>query len=65
MRKVFRVAALVLALSCPAFAGIIHNPAPQPATATTQETSAGGEIHTPLTTVEIVLSLLSGVLPLL
>lgn len=35
MRKAFSVAVLVLALGWPAFAVIIHNPAPQPATATT------------------------------
>ncbi|HWS54728.1 MAG TPA: hypothetical protein VN228_11405 [Pyrinomonadaceae bacterium] len=64
MRKAFSVAVLVLALGCPAFAGIIHNPEPQPVTATTQE-PAGGEIPNPPTAVEIVLSLLSGVLPLL
>jgi hypothetical protein len=38
MRKAFSVAALVLALGCPVFAGEIHNPAPQPTTSATQET---------------------------
>jgi len=38
MRKAFSVAALVLALGCPVFAGEIHNPAPQPTPSATQET---------------------------
>jgi hypothetical protein len=65
MRKVFCAAVLMMALGCPALAGEIHNPAPQPAKITIQETTAGGEIHNPLTVAEIMLSLLSGVLPLL
>ncbi len=40
MRKAFSVAVLVLALGCPVFAGIIHNPGPQPATSTTQGSQA-------------------------
>ena len=64
MRKMLMTGALVLAFSCPAFAGLIHTPAPQPAAPTTQETNASGEIHTPLAAIEAVLSLLSGVLPL-
>jgi hypothetical protein len=41
MRKAFSVAALVLALGCPVFAGEIHNPpapAPPPASATQEPT---------------------------
>ncbi|HEX8561136.1 MAG TPA: hypothetical protein VF668_23790 [Pyrinomonadaceae bacterium] len=43
MRKAFSVAAIVLALGCPVFAGEIHNPpapAPPPASAT-QEPADG------------------------
>ena len=39
MRKAFSVAALVLTLSCPVFAGEIHNPAPQPTPSATQDTT--------------------------
>lgn len=64
MRKVFGVAALMLTLSLPTFAGIIHNPAPQPAAPPTQETSASGLIHTPASTIDAALSILSGLLAL-
>lgn len=57
MRKTLATAALVLALSCPAWAGIIHippapEPPPTPAPATAaQEPVEGvtlnGEMHTP------------------
>ena len=57
MRKTLTTAALVLALSCPAWAGIMHTPPapePQPATAPastvqepTDEATPNGEMATP------------------
>lgn len=53
MRKTIATAALLLALSCPAWAGIIHippapEPQPQPAPASVaQEPTIYGEMHTP------------------
>ena len=53
MRKTLTTAALLLALSCPVFAGEMHTPpAPEPPSAsTTQELTEGatlnGEMHTP------------------
>lgn len=50
MRKTLTTAALLLALSCPAFAGEIHTPPapspPQPASAP-QEPTLNGEMLTP------------------
>lgn len=39
MRKAFSIAALMLALGCPVFAGEIHNPAPQSTPSATQDTT--------------------------
>ena len=64
MRKMLMTGALVLAFSCPAYAGLIHTPAPQPAAPTTQETNASGEIPTPLAALDAALGILSGVLSL-
>lgn len=50
MRKAFSVAALVLALGCPVFAGEIHNPAPQSTPSATQQTPA---IQAPMEAFEI------------
>jgi hypothetical protein len=55
MRKTLTTAALVLVLSCPAWAGIMHTPPapeppPQPATAAPEPTDGAtlnGEIHIP------------------
>lgn len=57
MRKTLTTAALMLALSCPAWAGIMHTPpapepqpTPAPASAIqepTNEPTFNGEIHTP------------------
>jgi hypothetical protein len=54
MRKTLMMATLLLALSCPAFAGIMHTPGepePPPPTSTVQEATGGetvnGEISTP------------------
>jgi hypothetical protein len=63
MRKILTATALLLALGCPALAGEIHNPKPQPAAAPTQETNADGYMPNGLT--ETVLSLLGSVLALL
>jgi hypothetical protein len=66
MRKTLMTAALMLALSCPASAGIIHtpgSPAPPPAN-TTQGTAATDE-GTGATDIltQIVLAVLVSVLP--
>lgn len=53
MRKTLSVAALILALSCPVYAGIMHNPAPQPTPANTmQEPAAPDTVEEPTTTDE-------------
>lgn len=62
MRRTLTTAALVLALCCPASAGIMHTPAPESATAQEQQ-AADGEMPNGLT--ETVLSLLETVLALL
>jgi hypothetical protein len=45
MRKTISVAALLLALTCPAYAGDIQNDAPKPPTATVQEPTTEGEMQ--------------------
>ncbi len=62
MRRTLTTAALVLALCCPASAGIMHTPAPESAAAQEAQTT-DGEMPNGLT--EAVLSLLGGVLALL
>ena len=47
MRRTLTTAALVLALCCPAFAGIMHTPAPAP-----PENAVTGEMHTPAPTTQ-------------
>lgn len=72
MRKAVRapLLALVLALSCPTFAGIIHNPGPeQQPPQSDGEAPAGGEIPNPLVdeyaaTAEAALYLLRSALAL-
>jgi hypothetical protein len=68
MHKAFSVAVLVLALGCPALAGEIHNPAPQPIKITTAEDAADDEIYTQPPAVdmaaEAMLNLLESVLAL-
>jgi len=65
MRKTLTTAALVLALSCPALAGVIHiPPAPEPEqvqTNTAQDTDEDGGAADTLT--QIALALLVSVLP--
>lgn len=66
MRKTIATAALVLTLSCPAWAGIIHippAPEPQPASAA-PELQATTENGTQVTLAQTVLELLA-VLPLI
>jgi hypothetical protein len=69
MRKTLTTAALLMALSCPAFAGEMHTPpAPQPTpqsavqepTTTDEDTTGATEILT-----QLALDLVSSVLPLL
>jgi len=63
MRKTLGAYLLVLVLGCPVFAGVIHNPEPQP---------PAGEIHNPEpqpptpeeTAVEVALILLNSILTL-
>jgi hypothetical protein len=70
MRKTLTATALVLALSCPAWAGIIHTPgSPQPdptptPASTTQETTTINEDTTGATNslTQIMLTLLASVL---
>ena len=68
MRKILGVAALMLALCCPALAGEIPNPpAPQSQGMTVEEPTSGGEMTTPDASdslAEIALELLA-VLPAL
>jgi hypothetical protein len=70
MRKVFRASLLLIALSCPTFAGIIHNPPPEPSPAPTssvQEPIDGtlpNSIETEYVAVEVTLNLLQVILPL-
>ena len=45
MRKTISVAALLLALTCPAYAGDIQNDTPKPQAHTIQEPTAAGEIQ--------------------
>jgi hypothetical protein len=45
MRKTISVAALLLALACPAYAGDIQNDSPKPLTNTTQAPTTDGEIQ--------------------
>lgn len=49
MRKTISVAALLLALTCPAYAGEMQNdkPAPPPPPVTTTQEPTGGEMLTP------------------
>lgn len=68
MRIMLTTAALLLALSCPVFAGEMHTPPaptpPQPATAVqvpTNEPTLNGEMHTP----GVLENLTQGVLELL
>ncbi len=65
MRRTLTTAALVLALCCPAFAGIMHTPAPESSTA--QEPSADGYMQNdePDSLTEAVRSLLESVLALI
>lgn len=65
MRRTLTVAALVLALCCPAFAGIMHTPAPAtpPPDAVQGEMTADGASKADSLT-ETVLSLLERVLAL-
>jgi hypothetical protein len=71
MRKTLTTAALLLAFSCPAFAGeMLTPPAPQPPSVTAQEPTGGetlnGEIGTPGVSdalTQIALELLTSVLP--
>ncbi len=69
MRKTLATAALLLALSCPAFAGIMHTPGapePEPTQANTvQEPDTTNEDTTGAadTLTQIVLAVLASVLP--
>ena len=74
MRKTLTTAALLLALSCPAFAGEIHTtgaptPPPQPSSAVqepTDDATVDGVIHTPGVTdalTQTVLAVIVSVLP--
>lgn len=45
MRKTISVAALLLALTCSAYAGEIQNDSPKPPSTTIQEPTADGTIH--------------------
>jgi hypothetical protein len=45
MRKTISVAALLLALTCPAYAGDIQNDSPKPQATTAQEPTAQGDIQ--------------------
>lgn len=65
MRKMLTTAALLLALSCPALAGEIHNPpAPQPQSVTVQEpTTTDEDTGAADTLTQVVLTLLVSVLP--
>ena len=49
MRKTISVAALLLALTCPAYAGEIQNEAPKPQANTAQEPTAEGDIQNGVT----------------
>jgi hypothetical protein len=63
MRKTLLTAGLLLLLSCPAFAGIIHTPAVTQPPSTTEEQ---GEIHNPAPEAEDgLLDLLESLLALL
>jgi hypothetical protein len=68
MRKIISVAALLLALTCPAYAGEIQNDSPKPPTSTAQEPTNGvmttGDIQNDAadTLTQITLNLLA-VLP--
>lgn len=46
MRKTISVAALLLALTCPAYAGDIQNDSPKPPTNTVQEPTDATQEHT-------------------
>lgn len=61
MRKTISVAALLLALTCPAYAGDIQNEAPKPPTATAQEPTTEGDIQNDATDslTQIVLGVLA------
>lgn len=72
MRKAFRATALVFALSCPAFAGIIHTPGtpqPPPPPPSADEPTTNGDVQCPIetdeTTTQVVLTLLNSALTLL
>ena len=45
MRKTISVAALLLALTCPAYAGDIQNDSPKPQAITVQEPTTDGDIQ--------------------
>jgi nucleotidyltransferase/DNA polymerase involved in DNA repair len=64
MRKTLTTAALLLALSCTASAGIIHTPpvAPEP-TDSTQEQSADGSTVTTDSLIQTLLKVIVRVLP--
>lgn len=73
MRKTLRASVLVLTLGCQTFAGIIHNPAPQPPPppppASADEPTTDGDVQCPImtdeTTTQVVLTLLNSALTLL
>jgi hypothetical protein len=70
MRKTLLTAALVLALSCPALAGVIHTPPvtqPPPPSMTAEEQETDGEIQNGAadSLTETLLSALGSVLALL
>ena len=61
MRKTIGVASLLLALTCPAYAGEMQNEAPKPPANTTQEPTTEGEIQNeaPASLAQIVLDALT------
>lgn len=68
MRKTLTTAALLLALSCPAFAGEMHTPAaptPPPPTSATQEPADGVTLNGVISTPDESESLTQTVLELL
>lgn len=66
MRKTISVAALLLALTCPAYAGDIPNDSPKPQTSTVQEPTVNGEIQNDSADrlTEIALELFAALSPL-
>ena len=66
MRKTISVVALLLALTCPSYAGEMQNDSPKPQANTAQEPTTDGDIPnvTPNRLTEIALELLAALSPL-